>query len=204
MELPFNKNKSHGGTMVLWKHSLDQFVTPIQPVSQSFQPIVFHPPNSPPSLQIALYLPTCGKETEFIEEISKLRYFLEDFLENNSDHAIYIRGDSNVNVNNKIRCNIFNEFLSRFNLTSVPIDHKTYHHFLGDGLFDSSIDVILCTNHFGHEKVKDVLCKLYYPISPNGAVATASTKERIDVKQSLIWTRGGVSIVPNISAIRRW
>ena len=54
MELPFIKNKSHGGTMVLWKHSLDQFVTPIQPVSQSFQPIVFHPSNSPPSLQIAL------------------------------------------------------------------------------------------------------------------------------------------------------
>ena len=164
MELPFIKNRSHGGTMVLWKHTLDQYVTPIPPVSQSFLPIVFHPPASPPSLHIALYLPTSGKESEFIDELSKLRHFLEDFLEYNSDHAVYIRGDSNVNTNNKTRLNIFNDFISCFCLTSIPIGHKTYHHFLGNGLFDSSIDVILCSTHFGLEKVEDVFCKHNHPI----------------------------------------
>ena len=158
-ELPYIRNRSHGGTMVLWKKSLDQYVTLIPPISSSFLPILYHPCGSPPSLQIALYLPTAGREMEFIEEISKLRQFLEEFLEFKSDHAVFIRGDSNVNFNNKTRLNIFNEFLNSFNLSSIPMYHNTYHHFLGDGLFDSSIDVILCTNHFGLEKLENIFCK---------------------------------------------
>ena len=163
-ELPFIRNRSHGGTMVLWKQSLDQYVTLFPPISSSFLPILYHPAGSPPSLHIALYLPTSGKETELIEEISKLRQFLEDFLDCNDGHAVYIRGDSNVNSNNKPRLNIFKEFLNSFNLSSIPMYHNTYHHFLGDGLFDSSIDVILCTNHFGPEKLENVFCKHDNPL----------------------------------------
>ena len=47
-ELPFIRNRSHGGTMVLWKQSLDQYVTLFPPISSSFLPILYHPAGSPP------------------------------------------------------------------------------------------------------------------------------------------------------------
>ena len=46
-ELPLVSNKSYGGTMAIWKRSLDEHVT-LYPVStSSFLPIVFSPPGSP-------------------------------------------------------------------------------------------------------------------------------------------------------------
>ena len=75
-ELPFIKNRSIGGTMILWKSSLDPFVTVLPKASASFLAILFHPPGSPPSIHVSLYLPTSGKETQFIEELSKVRIFL--------------------------------------------------------------------------------------------------------------------------------
>ena len=162
-ELPFIKNRSNGGTMILWKKTLDKFVSILPTVSSSFLPLLFQPPSSPPSLHLSLYLPTSGKETEFTEEMGKLRQFLENLLEDIPDCAIFIRGDSNVNVNNKPRLKIFSDFLSNFNLFNIPLGHKTYHHFTGEGLFDSAIDIILCTDQFGLEEIKSVFCQHEYP-----------------------------------------
>ena len=161
-ELPFVRNRSNGGTMILWKESLDKYVSIPPVVSSSFLSLIFQPPSSPPSLHIALYLPTSGKEAEFIEEISKLRNFLENILDENPDYIIFIRGDSNVNIKNKPRLNIFKDFIRRFKLINIDIGHKTYHHFLGDGLFDSAIDVILCNDHENLEQVNYVYCKHNY------------------------------------------
>ena len=164
-ELPFIKNRSFGGTMILWKVSLDPFVTVLPSESSSFQAILFHPPGSPPSVQVSLYLPTSGKESLFIDEITKLRIFLEDILELHPDYRVYIRGDSNVNNNNKARLIIFNNFKERLKIVSVPIAHKTYHHFLGGGLFDSNIDVIMHTDGKPNaEEIRDVYCKSDHPI----------------------------------------
>ena len=92
--------------------------------------------------------------------------FLEDLLDSHPDYMVYIRGDSNVNNNNKGRVIIFNNFKERFKIVSVPIGHKTYHHFLGGGLFDSDIDVIMYVDgKFGAKEIKDVYCKSHYPIS---------------------------------------
>ena len=56
-------------------------------------------------------------------------------------------------------------FKSNLNLTSVQINHKTYHHFLGGGLFDSNIDVLLFIDDKDvHEEVTDVYCKEVHPI----------------------------------------
>ena len=163
-ELPFVKSKSNGGTMILWKKTLNQFVTTLPSETPSFQGLLFHPPHCPQSLHVSLYFPTSGKETEFIEEITKLRDFIEDVLKQHPGTLIFIRGDSNVNRNNAARLNIFNNFKSTFNLTDVPITHKTYHHFLGDGLFDSAIDVILYSEAKDiNEEVKNIYCKHDYP-----------------------------------------
>ena len=164
-ELPFIKNRSSGGTMILWKIALDKFVTVLPTETSSFLAVLFHPPGSPPSVQISLYLPTSGLESDFIEEISKLRMFLDDLLQTHPDYNVYIRGDSNVNNNNKARVNIFDNFKDHFKIISVPTLHKTYHHFLGGGLFDSDIDVIMHLSHqFGAEEIENVYCKTEYPI----------------------------------------
>ena len=158
------KNRSIGGTMILWKSSLDQFVTVLPKVSASFLAILFHPPGSPPSIHVSLYLPTSGKETQFIEELSKLRIYLEDLLEDHPDYLVYLRGDSNVNANNKARSNVFNDFKSNRKIIHVPLGHKAYHHFLGEGLFDSEIDVVIGReNKFGIEKIENIFCKHEFP-----------------------------------------
>ena len=129
--------------MILWKSSLDQFIT-VHPVpTTSFLPIIFNHPGSPISVHIALYLPTSGQESEFVEQITLLSMTIDDLKEKYSDPLIYIRGDSNVNDNNKERAKIFDNFCNTLHMTNIPTNHKAYHHFLGDGLFDSCIDVIL-------------------------------------------------------------
>jgi len=55
----------------------------------------------------------------------------------------YVRGDSNCNPKTKHSYNLFLGLLKEYYLKAVEIKHPTYHHFLGDGLFDSCIDVLL-------------------------------------------------------------
>ena len=75
-ELALIKNKANGGTMILWKKSLNEFITILPAKTSSFLPILFHPPGCPPSVHISLYLPTSGKESEFVQEITMIRLFL--------------------------------------------------------------------------------------------------------------------------------
>ena len=50
--------------------------------------------------------------------------------------------------------------MGTLNLKRVLINHKTYHHFVGKGQFDSEIDVILQTsNTDADEKVDHVYCR---------------------------------------------
>ena len=92
-ELPLFKNKSHGGTMVIWKRTIDKYIS-IYPVpSSSYLPVIFSPPGSPVSVHIALYLPTSGQESKFVNEISQLRIIIEEIQEKYPDCFLYLRGD---------------------------------------------------------------------------------------------------------------
>ena len=163
-DLPYIKNRSNGGTMILWKNNLNKFVKILPPKTPSFLGLLFSPPYCQQSLHISLYLPTSGKETEFVAEIAKLNDFIEDMLEQYPGCLIFIRGDSNVNTNNTMRHNILSDFKNNLHLIQVPIGHKTYHHFLGGGLFDSDIDVIMHSKADNiHEEVVAVLCQEDHP-----------------------------------------
>ena len=198
-ELPFIKNRSNGGTMILWKVSFDQFVTVMPTETSSFLPILFHPPGSPPSVHISLYLPTAGKESEFVDEITKLRMFLDDLTDTHPDYNVYIRGDSNVNFNNKARVNIFDNFKDNFKFLSVPTLHKTYHHFLGGGLFDSNIDVILHSSHkFGAEEIAHVYCKTVYPIIDSHHDVIVSNFSLPIIPVEAPPTKSKAPVVPNV------
>ena len=163
-DLPLVKNQAFGGTMVLWRKTLDSFISVHPGTTTSFLPIIYCPPGAPVSVHIALYLPTSGQESEFIEQIALLRIAIEELQEKYPESFFFLRGDSNVNINNKNRDKIFKHFCSTLDLINIPTNHKTYHHFLGNGLFDSSIDVILqSATAPNKEKVEDVLCQTHFP-----------------------------------------
>ena len=56
---------------------------------------------------------------------------------------MFIRGDANVNSKNTGRTELFQNLCKSFNLKFTDICHPTYHHFTGDGMSDSELDVLL-------------------------------------------------------------
>ena len=63
------------------------------------------------------------------------------------DPAIFLRGDANASSSNPKRYPLFNHFCATYNLKLVDINHKTYHHFMGQGRSDSDLDVLLHSDH---------------------------------------------------------
>ena len=159
-DIALKKSKASGGTMIMWKTTLTKYVSVYPVKSTSFLPIIFNPPGSPVTVHIAIYLPTAGRDTEYVDQITMLGNVIEDIKAKYEDCILFVRGDGNTNINNKERVKVFDYFLSRTFLTSVTIQHKTYHHFLGGGSFDSNIDVILHAKDFtSSEKMIKIFCK---------------------------------------------
>ena len=99
-DIPLLKSKANGGTMVLWRHKHDLFITVIPVPSTAFLPVIFHPTELVPSIHIAVYLPTMGKEMLFIDELSKLSIAIEDMSAAHPGAPLYLRGDFNVSHTN--------------------------------------------------------------------------------------------------------
>ena len=162
-DFAMTSSKAVGGTMILWRKSLDKYITVHEVQTSSFLPIIFSPPGSPVTAHVALYLPTSGRESDFLEAITMLCNTLEDISEKYDNCLIFLRGDANVNTNNKERMAIFSSFLEQHCLSQVKISHKTYHHFLGGGAFDSNIDIILEPKDSPCESITTIYCKHDYP-----------------------------------------
>ena len=77
-EAPFTKNRSYGGMMALWMHGLDPHISVHPATTTSFLPLVYAPPGFPTTVHIALYLPTSGQESQFVEQLMELRVAVED------------------------------------------------------------------------------------------------------------------------------
>ena len=164
LEAAFTKTKTYGGTMVLWKNEIDPYVS-IYPVSSpSFTPLIYSPTGSPTTVHIALYLPTSGQEIQFLEQLAELKMTIDEITLNHPGSILYLRGDSNVNPNNKKRAKIFASFCEELSLSNIQINHKTYHHFLGGDLFNSNIDVILQSSSAPFpEKLLKIFCQDDFP-----------------------------------------
>ena len=132
-DLPMQQSKAHGGTIVMWKRSLHPFISIYPLTTSSFLPLVFHPPGTTPSIHICVYLPTCGREQEFIRELSGLSAIVDKLHHDYSGSPIYLRGDFNVSNNNKKRKVLFDNFMHSECLVEVAQTHPSYHHFTGDG-----------------------------------------------------------------------
>ena len=163
-DIALRKSRATGGTMVMWKSSLDKYVQAHPVVSTSFLPVIFTPPGYPVSVHIALYLPTAGRDADYIEQLTLLSNCITDLRFKYEECMIFIRGDGNTNNNNKERIRIFKYFLSSHNLVQININHCTYHHFLGGGAFDSNIDVILQPKNLPNQEfVLEIFCSKDFP-----------------------------------------
>ena len=77
-ELALDCAKAHGGTMILWRSELDPYVVPLPTTSPSFLPVLLKIPGFTPSIHVALYLPTSGKDPEFVSALSLLDIFIDE------------------------------------------------------------------------------------------------------------------------------
>ena len=168
-ELPLVCSKARGGTMVLWRRWLDPYVRVIPVTSSAFLPILLTLPECRPSVHVALYLPTHGQDTEFVSEIANLKNCLDRLNSTHNYPLLYIRGDANVNCKNLTRVKVLKSFMAHFNLVRIEITHKTYHHFVGAGQYDSNVDVILHTvgttiSGMQQEKISGIICQKITPV----------------------------------------
>ena len=163
-ELPLVRSRAHGGTMALWKLCHDPYIS-IHPVSScSILPIIFSPPGSPTSIHVSVYLPTHGQESAFLDELSNLSLCLDQLLLLHPESPIFLRGDFNVSERNPKRTALLNHLSNDFHLLQTPLQHKTYHHFLGEGKSDSNLDKLLFSDSLEFPEVLVTIhCKLEDP-----------------------------------------
>ena len=83
----------------MWHKSLDAHVTVHTPYTTAFLIILLEIPNYQTSIHVAIYLPTAGRNSEFLSDLANLRASLENLLSSPPDASVFIRGDSNVNSN---------------------------------------------------------------------------------------------------------
>ena len=197
--------------MVMWRHEHDPFVTAVSVDCPAFQPIVFHPPNHIPSVHVAVYLPTQGQENEFMSCISKLSLCLEEIQEKYPGAEIFLRGDFNVNENNTRRNKLLDHFCQEHLLKIVPNNHRTYHHFIGQGKSDSFLDKLLHSSEKSvPEIITDIICKLENPlinshhnlIISSWKLPSSATDESpdnivkapriVNIRRKVIWSDSGV------------
>ena len=163
-DIPLVSSRAKGGTLILWRKYLDPFINIHITDTSSFLPIILELPNCTVSIHIALYLPTAGKDSEYIAELSKLRTTIDDLSLKFPSSIVFIRGDANASEKNSFRKVLFSNFCKDYNLTRTVIDHRTYHHFLGGGQSDSDLDVLLFSTLPGvHEDLVNIHCKLSEP-----------------------------------------
>ena len=153
-----------GGTLVMWAAYLDPYASIHPNTTSAFTALVLQIPGYQVSIHVALYLPTAGRDQDFVSELSSLRNCLEELAELYPRSILFIRGDSNVNKNNKNRVLLLSQLLENFSLKRVKLEHDTYHHFVGQGLYDSDIDVLIHSDKPSvSEQVVTILCKFEHP-----------------------------------------
>ena len=79
-ELPLIRSRIVGGTMVLWSTHLDPYVTIHHTGTSSFTVLILQLPGYQISIHVGLYLPTSGKDEDFITELTNLRVCVEQLV----------------------------------------------------------------------------------------------------------------------------
>ena len=135
-DLPLDSRKAVGGTMVMWRSKLDPYIKVLPTTSPSSLPILLSIPGLCQTAHIAVYLPTSGKEADFVTALAALDVTLTMIKEDYSC-PIYIHSNWNVIPKKAPRAAIFKHLCLKQNLNSLGLCHTTYH-ILGN---DAQLDV---------------------------------------------------------------
>ena len=205
--------------------SISPYVTILPTESACFQSILLKLPGTVPSIHTAIYLPTAGKDDLYLSALVDLEAHIAENVEKHPEAALFIRGDANANPINAALHALFQHFCSIFSLKRAPLSHPTYHHFVGNGLFDSEIDVLLfCGENVG-ESLDKIVCKLHSPIvdSTHDAIISSCTLPSVashhkptntitapripNERHKIVWTEDGIAeyeaiIGSNLSFLR--
>ena len=126
--LSLAKSRAHGGTLAIWKKDLDAYITILEPSSSRILALVLEKPGVQTSVHITLYLPTAGKDVEFMKELALLQDIIDHACDEYPDSLIFLRGDANASIiprkGNK-RDDLFNYFADENKLLNVPTNHNT-------------------------------------------------------------------------------
>ena len=118
-DLPLRSSKATGGTMLMWKSDIHPYVTIRSASTSSFLPLIFQPPGTITSVHISVYLPTHGREQDFILDLSKLASAIDQLKTEFPASPLYIRGDFNVGKNHLRRQELLSNFIEDMNLVEI-------------------------------------------------------------------------------------
>ena len=165
--LPLEKSRAKGGTLAMWKTSLDPYVTPLDCPSPSILPLLINKPGFTKSCHVGVYMPTAGQDEEFVNALSDLETLLLKIRDLHGEGTIvFIRGDMNASSKNVLRSSLLDNFLEKYELRRIKTHHPSYHHFLGyDGQFDSDLDVLLHSDTVNvSEELLSQECRKTHPL----------------------------------------
>ena len=164
-ELALEQRQAHGGTLALWHSALDPFISILPTTSPAVLPLLLSIPGISPSVHVGIYLPTSGREEDFVVALAALTAVLETVSDEHHGVPVYVRGDANINPSHLPRVQLFSNLVSQFNLHNLPLHHPTHHHFIGDGDYDTQLDVLLFTGSPGQaESLHSVVCGKENPL----------------------------------------
>ena len=155
-----NPDHTWHGAAVLWHESLNSSVLQITNTNVRFTGIKLKI-QSETILAISLYLPTTGKDQEFVECLAELSAYIAD---NTSDRVTTLIGtDSNCSErSSQYRLRAFQCFCEEQHLTKVCHTGPTFHH--SNGTSSSNIDYFLISCNRGDRlKAATVQCKQDFP-----------------------------------------
>ena len=85
-------------------NSLSPHLKVLKTPSPSFMSVLLSPPGLLPSLNIAVYLPTAGRDGEWLATLVELEKHVVEVIEKYNEHLeTFIRGEFNASSKNKMR-----------------------------------------------------------------------------------------------------
>ena len=121
---------------------------------------------------------------------------------------------ANVNPKKNSRTTLLSHLQDKYSLNKIRLDHPTYHHFLGNGEFDSPLDIILDSSSQQSpaisEIVTEIICKNQNPLvqshhdiiiskfsllpANNLTVGVSNPAPKIlNDRVKILWTEDGIS-----------
>ena len=82
----------------MWKSELDPFITILPPQKSRISTIIFDPPDIQTTVHINIYLPTAGRESDFIETLATLQATIDEVCDQYPEALIYVKGDANASI----------------------------------------------------------------------------------------------------------